>query len=96
MHLESGALHVGGTMAYVPQTPWVQNLTLKDNIIFGLPFDEDKYKKVRAAPEPSLGGERGSCAPAVLRVLGPPRGPATGVHICRVASKDEPLDSGAW
>ncbi|GLI63446.1 hypothetical protein VaNZ11_006418 [Volvox africanus] len=46
MTVESGALHVGGSMAYVPQTPWVQNLTLKDNIIFGLPFDEEKYKKV--------------------------------------------------
>ncbi|KAG2422455.1 hypothetical protein HXX76_016025 [Chlamydomonas incerta] len=46
MNLESGALHVGGTMAYVPQTPWVQNLTLRDNITFGLPFDEDKYKRV--------------------------------------------------
>lgn len=48
MNLESGALHVGGLMAYVPQTPWVQNLTLRDNITFGLPFDEDKYKKVGA------------------------------------------------
>lgn len=46
MTLESGGLHVGGTMAYVPQTPWVQNLTLKDNIIFGLPFNEEKYKQV--------------------------------------------------
>ncbi|KXZ48458.1 hypothetical protein GPECTOR_27g628 [Gonium pectorale] len=46
MVLESGALHVGGSMAYVPQTPWVQNLTLKDNITFGLPFDEEKYKQV--------------------------------------------------
>ncbi|EFJ46358.1 ABC transporter [Volvox carteri f. nagariensis] len=46
MTLESGVLCVGGSMAYVPQTPWVQNLTLKDNIIFGLPFDEEKYKKV--------------------------------------------------
>jgi ABC-type transport system involved in cytochrome bd biosynthesis fused ATPase/permease subunit len=46
MSLESGELHVGGTMAYVPQTPWVQNLTLKDNITFGLPFDEEGYKMV--------------------------------------------------
>jgi ATP-binding cassette, subfamily C (CFTR/MRP), member 1 len=39
-------MKVGGKMAYVPQTPWVQNLTLRDNITFGLPFDEEKYKKV--------------------------------------------------
>ncbi|KAG2483865.1 hypothetical protein HYH03_017317 [Edaphochlamys debaryana] len=46
MHLESGQLAVGGTMAYVPQTPWVQNLSLRENITFGLPFDEVKYKQV--------------------------------------------------
>ncbi|GFR52364.1 hypothetical protein Agub_g14922 [Astrephomene gubernaculifera] len=46
MSLDSGGLHVGGSMAYVPQTPWVQNLTLKDNILFGLPYDEEKYKQV--------------------------------------------------
>lgn len=28
------------------QTPWVQNMTLKENILFGLPFDEDRYKQV--------------------------------------------------
>jgi hypothetical protein len=27
------------------QTPWVQNLSLKENITFGLPFDEAKYKQ---------------------------------------------------
>jgi len=37
---------VGGTIAYVPQTPWVQNLSLKDNILFGMPYDEAKYKAV--------------------------------------------------
>jgi ABC-type multidrug transport system fused ATPase/permease subunit len=46
MVTKSGTVKVGGKIAYVPQTPWVQNLTLKDNILFGLPFDEDRYKKV--------------------------------------------------
>ncbi|CAI2164969.1 18561_t:CDS:10 [Funneliformis geosporum] len=33
-------------IAYVAQTAWLQNATIKDNILFGLPFDEDRYNKV--------------------------------------------------
>ena len=33
-------------MAYVPQTAWCQNLPLRDNIIFGEPVDEAKYRHV--------------------------------------------------
>jgi ATP-binding cassette, subfamily C (CFTR/MRP), member 1 len=46
MVVQTGAVKVGGKIAYVPQTPWVQNLTLRDNILFGLPYDEDRYKRV--------------------------------------------------
>jgi ABC-type transport system involved in cytochrome bd biosynthesis fused ATPase/permease subunit len=49
MQLQSGEMAVGGSISYVPQTPWVQNLTLKDNILFGLPFDEARYKQVRSS-----------------------------------------------
>jgi ATP-binding cassette subfamily C (CFTR/MRP) protein 1 len=41
-----GAVRVGGLCAYVPQSPWVQNLSLRDNITFGLPFDEARYRAV--------------------------------------------------
>lgn len=30
-------------LAIVSQFPWIQNTTIKDNIIFGLPFDDDRY-----------------------------------------------------
>ncbi|OZJ06966.1 hypothetical protein BZG36_00075 [Bifiguratus adelaidae] len=33
-------------VAYVSQTAWLQNETIKNNILFGLPFDEDRYNKV--------------------------------------------------
>ena len=33
-------------MAYVPQQAWIQNATLRDNIVFGLDFDQDWYDKV--------------------------------------------------
>jgi ABC-type multidrug transport system fused ATPase/permease subunit len=33
-------------VAYVPQIPWIENATFRDNIVFGLPFDEERYKQV--------------------------------------------------
>ncbi|KAF8994841.1 P-loop containing nucleoside triphosphate hydrolase protein [Hymenopellis radicata] len=33
-------------IAYAAQESWVQNETIKANIIFGAPFDESRYKKV--------------------------------------------------
>ncbi|KAF9257847.1 multidrug resistance-associated ABC transporter [Marasmius fiardii PR-910] len=35
-----------GGIAYAAQESWVQNETIRDNIIFGSPFDEERYKKV--------------------------------------------------
>lgn len=46
MTAAQGSVQVGGSIAYVPQTPWVQNLTLRENILFGLEFDEAKYNAV--------------------------------------------------
>uniref|UniRef100_A0A7E4ZS56 ABC transmembrane type-1 domain-containing protein n=1 Tax=Panagrellus redivivus TaxID=6233 RepID=A0A7E4ZS56_PANRE len=37
------------TTAVASQEPWIQNLTLKDNIVFGAPSDEDYYQKTIAA-----------------------------------------------
>jgi hypothetical protein len=40
--------HVGlrGTVAYVPQQSWVQNETVRNNIVFGRHFDEYFYNRV--------------------------------------------------
>ncbi|KIJ38948.1 hypothetical protein M422DRAFT_175814, partial [Sphaerobolus stellatus SS14] len=35
-----------GGLAYAPQESWVQNATIRENIVFGAPFDEERYKKV--------------------------------------------------
>ncbi|XP_070536031.1 ATP-binding cassette sub-family C member 9-like [Ptychodera flava] len=34
------------SVSYVPQKPWLQNATLKDNVLFGNEFDFDRYRKV--------------------------------------------------
>jgi ATP-binding cassette, subfamily C (CFTR/MRP), member 1 len=35
-----------GSVAYAPQQAWIQNMTLRDNILFSKPFDEEKYNRV--------------------------------------------------
>lgn len=36
-------------MAYVPQQAWIQNATLRDNILFGKAYNEQKYACVLEA-----------------------------------------------
>lgn len=35
--------------AYVPQTAWLQNDSIKKNILFGLPDDEERYRQTLEA-----------------------------------------------
>ncbi|TVY82844.1 ATP-dependent bile acid permease [Lachnellula suecica] len=37
---------IPSSIAFVAQIPWIENASIKDNILFGLPFDEYRYKKV--------------------------------------------------
>uniref|UniRef100_A0A915EWI1 Multidrug resistance-associated protein 1 n=1 Tax=Ditylenchus dipsaci TaxID=166011 RepID=A0A915EWI1_9BILA len=41
-----GYVGVRGQVAYVPQTAWIRNMSLRDNIVFGKPFDRKYYDKV--------------------------------------------------
>ncbi|KAI0312306.1 multidrug resistance-associated ABC transporter [Amylostereum chailletii] len=36
---------VEGVCAYVPQSAWLRNASIKDNILFNLPFDEERYQR---------------------------------------------------
>ncbi|XP_018568571.1 multidrug resistance-associated protein 1 isoform X2 [Anoplophora glabripennis] len=42
----SGRVNTVGRIAYVSQQAWIQNATLKDNILFGKKFDKVLYNKV--------------------------------------------------
>jgi ATP-binding cassette subfamily C (CFTR/MRP) protein 4 len=37
---------VGGVLGYASQEPWVFNGTVRENILFGRPFDPVGYRKV--------------------------------------------------
>ncbi len=36
----SGSVEVYGSVAYVSQEPWIQNATLRDNILFGREYNK--------------------------------------------------------
>lgn len=42
----SSSLTPQGSLAFVPQQAWIQNATLKDNILFGSPHEEKRFQKV--------------------------------------------------
>nr|XP_040235077.1 multidrug resistance-associated protein 1 isoform X1 [Anopheles coluzzii]XP_049465497.1 multidrug resistance-associated protein 1 isoform X1 [Anopheles coluzzii] len=42
----SGRVNTLGRIAYVSQQAWIQNATLKDNILFGKPMDQRRYARV--------------------------------------------------
>ncbi|XP_029311724.1 canalicular multispecific organic anion transporter 2 isoform X1 [Cottoperca gobio] len=44
-----GEVSIRGSVAYVPQQAWIQNATLRDNILFGKLYNEQKYRCVLEA-----------------------------------------------
>ncbi|XP_039061868.1 ABC transporter C family member 4-like isoform X1 [Hibiscus syriacus] len=46
MRKTSGKVKLCGSTAYVAQTSWIQNGTIQENILFGLPMNEEKYREV--------------------------------------------------
>ncbi|XP_034128605.1 multidrug resistance-associated protein 1 isoform X17 [Drosophila guanche] len=42
----AGVVNTVGKMAYVPQQAWIQNATVRDNILFGQTYDRKRYNKV--------------------------------------------------
>lgn len=46
MNKLNGKVNTSGKIAYVSQQAWIQNATLKDNILFGNTYDYKRYSKV--------------------------------------------------
>jgi ABC-type multidrug transport system fused ATPase/permease subunit len=48
MHKQNpnGLININGSIAYVPQQAWIQNATIRDNILFNLDFEKDIYEKI--------------------------------------------------
>ncbi|CAL1540698.1 unnamed protein product, partial [Lymnaea stagnalis] len=46
MEKVSGDIVVRGTLAYAPQQPWIQNMTVKQNILFDRRYHHNRYTRV--------------------------------------------------
>ncbi|KAJ1809673.1 Canalicular multispecific organic anion transporter 1, partial [Coemansia sp. RSA 2599] len=46
MEMTKGTGHIGGSVGYLMQTPWIMNDTLRANIVFGREFDKEFFDKV--------------------------------------------------
>ncbi|KAJ1988194.1 hypothetical protein H4R33_002526 [Dimargaris cristalligena] len=46
MRCVSGTVAFGGSISYCAQTAWIQNATVRDNILFGQPYNEERYERV--------------------------------------------------
>ncbi|XVF09347.1 hypothetical protein REPUB_Repub07fG0084600 [Reevesia pubescens] len=43
--MSDASVVIRGTFAYVPQVSWIFNATVRDNILFGSPFESARYEK---------------------------------------------------
>ncbi|KAK4242325.1 hypothetical protein C8A03DRAFT_11407 [Achaetomium macrosporum] len=48
-HIPESGWVIPQLTAFVSQTPWIEGGNVRENIVFGLPFVEDRYRKVLAA-----------------------------------------------
>ncbi len=46
MNKFKGKVYLNGSVSYVPQQAWIQNATLKDNILFGREFNSKHYHEI--------------------------------------------------
>lgn len=49
LRIIEGNLSIKGSVGYVPQQAWVFSGSVKQNIVFGQAFEEDRYDKVMRA-----------------------------------------------
>ena len=45
----TGSVILRGSVSYCAQEPWIRNASLRENILFGSPFDPDRYERILEA-----------------------------------------------
>lgn len=45
--ISQGSITVRGVVSYASQESWIFASSVQQNILFGLPMDEERYKKVK-------------------------------------------------
>ena len=86
-----GAVSMRGSVAYTSQTPFLVSGSLRDNICFGQPYDEDRYAEVvhACALEPDIASlPAGDLTPLGARGLGLSGGQRARVSLARAVYAD--------
>jgi ABC-type multidrug transport system fused ATPase/permease subunit len=78
MNLQEGKVRVAGSVAYCDQRPWILNTTVKENILFGLDYDEVRFDRTLHAA--SLEDDMKVLPGGVLTEIGEGRGMRDGLH----------------
>jgi ATP-binding cassette subfamily C (CFTR/MRP) protein 4 len=46
LEIIGGDVKINGSVFYVPQEPWIFDASIRQNILFGLPYNEKKFNEV--------------------------------------------------
>lgn len=46
MRKGQGSVHMSGSIGFCAQVPWIMNATVRENILFGREYDEERYNRV--------------------------------------------------
>lgn len=46
LKVSQGQIHINGKISYASQEPWLFTGTVQSNILFGQPYDKDRYQNV--------------------------------------------------
>lgn len=76
LRITKGHLRIKGQIGYVPQHAWVFSGSVRQNIVFGQTFEEERYNKVIKA----CALEQVKYTKAVTRIIGKFRVLPTGVE----------------
>ncbi|KAM6186730.1 ATP-binding cassette sub-family C member 2 [Rhynchocyon petersi] len=89
-----GHITIKGTIAYVPQQSWIQNGTIKDNILFGSELNEKKYQQILEAcallPDLEIlpGGDQAEIGEKGINLSG---GQKQRINLARAAYQDSDI-----
>lgn len=81
-------------IAYCAQTPWLQSMTIRDNILFNAPLQSDRYQKTlqACALMPDLASfEKGDLSPIGENGIGLSGGQKARVALARAIYSDAPI-----